>query len=79
MANHKKIIRDKVIFIKVSQEEKELFDEYAKKLDINPSRIARNILLRKAESSFKNIEAPVIKAYKRYLKITNQEDISKTE
>jgi hypothetical protein len=79
MANHKKIIRDKVIFIKVSTEEKKLFDEYAKKLDINPSRLARNLLLQKAESGFKNIEAPVIKAYKHYLKITNQEDISKLE
>jgi len=46
----KEVHRDKKLEIKMTQEEKELFYKYAEDLGINPSRLARNILLSNAES-----------------------------
>jgi len=70
----KEISRDEYIKIRVSKEEKELFYEYAKEVGIPPTRFARNILMMEARSKInKIIGKPVIKAYKYYLQITNQE------
>jgi len=42
--------RNKKLEIKMTEEEKELFYKYAEDVGINPSRLARNILLSNAES-----------------------------
>ena len=76
MANNKKIIRDNFITIKVSKEEKKLWEEYAKELTVPPTRLARNILMMEANNKLsKIIGKQSIKAYKKYLEITNQKEI----
>ena len=76
--NKKKVIRDQRIEIKLSKEEKELWYEYAKEMNIPPARFARNTLMIEAESKLNKILGkPFISAYRYYLKITNQEDILK--
>lgn len=77
MANHKEIIRDQYIRIKMSKEEKELWKEYSKKLGISPSRLARNIIMLEAEknSIAKGIELVGMTALKKYYKITKQNNI----
>lgn len=71
--NKKEIIRDKKFEIRMSDEEKELFMNFAKKTGINASRLARNILLSEAESTANNYATvPAVKAYMKYLEITNQ-------
>ena len=78
MANKKEIIRDQFITIKVSNEEKELWTNYAKKTGINPTRLARNILMIEAESFYnKHIEDKIFKAYIKYLEITKNEEVLK--
>ena len=52
MANKKEIIRDQFITIKVSKQEKELWEEYSKEIGINKTRLARNVLMAEAESLF---------------------------
>jgi len=75
----KEIIRDKRFEIRMSKEEKELFYKYAEDMQINPSRLARNILLKEAQSiSSKILYKPTVKAYIKYLEITNQYDILET-
>ena len=70
----KEITRDEYIKFRVSKEEKKLFYEYAKELEVPPTRLARNILMMEAESKINLIIGkPLIKAYRYYLKITNQE------
>lgn len=77
MANKKEIIRDHYIRIKMSKEEKELFDAYAKELGIKPSRVARNLIMMEAESKIFNkfFMTPVVKAYIKYAEITNDKEI----
>ena len=73
MANKKEIIRDQYIRIKMSKEEKDLWLEYSKRIGINPTRLARNIIMLEAGSFLsKIINIPVVKAYKYYLEKTNQ-------
>ncbi len=76
MANKKEIVRDKVIYIKVSQEEKDLWDTYAKNIGINPSRLARNVLMLEAESLFnKAVTTNVLRAYLKYAEVTKNTEI----
>ncbi len=76
MANKKEIIRDEYITIKVSKEEKALWLEYTKELGIPSTRLARNILMMEAECKLnKIISKPIIKAYKKYAEITNNQEI----
>jgi len=78
MANKKEIIRDHFITIKVSKQEKELWEAYAKEMGINKTRLARNVLMMEAESLLnKYLTKPVIKAYIKYAEITNDKDILK--
>lgn len=72
--NTKEIQRDTRIEIRVSKEEKDLFYKYAEDLGINPSRLARNILMIEAKKNLiaKGIEKATIKSYLAYLKATNQ-------
>jgi len=81
MANKKEIIRDQYIRIKMSKEEKDLWIEYSNRIGINPTRLARNIILMEAESFLsKIINIPVIKAYRYYLEKTNKkEEIKKMQ
>lgn len=69
----KEITRDEYFKIRMSKEEKELFLKFAEKAGINASRLARNILLSEAESTAnKYAGIPAVKAYIKYLEITNQ-------
>ena len=73
----KEITRDQTFKIKMSKEEKEVFYKYAEDMGINPSRLARNILLMEANKKLKRkiIYEPTLKAYRHYLEITKQNDI----
>jgi len=77
MANIKKIKRDQRFEIRLSKEERDLIYALAKDIGINPSRLIRNLALSHAEDKLFNkaFAIPLIKAYKRYLKITKQEDL----
>lgn len=75
--NKKDIVRDQRLVIKMSKEEKELFEEYAKEVGLMPTRLARNILLEHAcEKCFfkKKFEKGVLKAYKAYITTTNDKE-----
>jgi hypothetical protein len=73
----KEITRDQTFKIKMSKEEKELLYEFAKDMGVNPSRLARNLLLEEAERKLRNkiIFKPILNAYRNYLKVTKQNNI----
>lgn len=72
----KEITRDVFIKIPMSKEEKELWLRYAENTGINPTRLARNVLMIEAESLInKAITKPFIKAYIKYAKVTNNKEI----
>lgn len=74
--NSKEIQRDTRLEIRMSKEEKELFYKYAEDIGINPSRLARNLLMSEAESILnKAITKPFAKAYIKYAELTNNEEI----
>lgn len=77
MANaSKEITREEYFKIRMSKEEKELFYKYAEEIGVNPSRLARNILMIEAESlAGKYFNKPVIKAYLKYAELTNNKEI----
>lgn len=80
MAFKRDIVRDERIEIRMSKEEKEAFYEYAKSIDMIPGRLARNIIMMQVEAKMENaIMNPFIKAYRQYLKSTNQDLHLKTE
>ena len=75
MANNKEIVRDQYIRIRMSKEEKALWLKYAEEMNIPPARFARNIIILEAESKINKIFGKnVIKAYRYYLKVTNQKN-----
>lgn len=72
----KKITRDVFIKIPLSKEEKELWLKFAEDIRINPTRLARNILMQEAESLInKYAGTPLIKSYIWYAKVTNNKEI----
>jgi hypothetical protein len=74
--NKKEIIRDQKIELRVSKEEKELFYKFAENFGINPSRLARNILMKEAESLLnKYVNSKIAKAYIKYAEITKDKEI----
>ena len=75
----KEITRDQTFKIKMSKQEKEVIYKFAEDMGINPSRLARNILLEEANAKLRNKIAfkPVLQAYKKYLEVTKQFDILK--
>jgi fructose-1,6-bisphosphatase len=84
MANVKKIVRTEEFKIRMSKEEKELFFKLAENIGIAPSKLARNLMMSQAEAKIENaFLLPFIKAYKSYLKTTNQneklEDLQKED
>jgi len=75
MANIKEIQRTNRMEIRMSDIEKEVFYAYAKECGINPSRLARNIILEQAESILgKVVYKPLAKGYVKYCKITKNLD-----
>lgn len=82
MANLKTIQRTERIEFLVSKEEKELIFKYAEHLGMKPSRLIRNIVLLEAESKLKFINIGIVKAYRKYLELTDPEflkQLSETE
>ena len=76
MGNIKKIKRDERFEIRLSKQERNLIEALAKDIGIKPTRLVRNLALSHAESKLFNkaFAIPLIKAYKEYLKITNQKE-----
>ncbi len=76
MANIRKITRDEQIRVRLSKEEKELIEALAKDFGMKPTRLVRNLALAQAESKLYNkaFAKPIIKAYKKYLEVTNQKE-----
>ncbi len=76
MANIKKITRDQRFEIRLSKQEKDLIEALAKDIGIKPTKLVRNLALAQAESKLYNkaFAIPIIKAYKKYLEITNQKE-----
>lgn len=76
MANIKKAIHRTAEFkVMVSEEEKELIVEYAKSLEMQPTRIMRNLILMRAESFIdRNMDKATVKAYQTYLKICGEDE-----
>jgi len=74
MAMERPIHRIVRMEVKLSEAERDLFYNYAKELGINPTRLARNLIMQQAEKTLRNIVfyIPIVTAYKKYLKITNQ-------
>ena len=74
----KEIIRDEYFKMRMSKEEKELFYKFAEEYGINPSRLARNILLGEAKSFINKYPLkPAVKAYIKYLELTDKEAYKK--
>lgn len=73
MANIKKIQRTNEIRVLMSDQEKELVWKYAESMGITPSRLIRNIVLMEAESKLRGINIVAVKAYRKYLELTNPE------
>jgi len=68
----KEIKRNERLEIRLSKEEKETITKYAKELEINASRLTRNIMLTEIESlTNKYFKKPVGKGYIKILKMTN--------
>lgn len=71
----KEITRDEFIKIRLSKEEKDLWLKYAEEMQINPTRLARNVLMTEAESKINKIVGKyVIKAYIKYCEVTKNTD-----
>jgi ABC-type dipeptide/oligopeptide/nickel transport system permease subunit len=73
MANVKEIQRTERIEFLVSKEEKELIWKYAEAMGMKPSRIIRNSILMNCQSKMKMIDITAVKAYRKYLEITDPE------
>jgi len=72
----KEITRDVFIKIPMSKEEKELWLKYAEDMGINPTRLARNVLMMDAESLInKALAKPFVKAYIKYAEVTKNKEI----
>ena len=76
MANNKKPIHRTAEFkVMVSEEEKNLIVEYAKSIDMQPTRIMRNLILMRAESFIsRNLDKATVKAYESYLKLCGKDE-----
>ena len=82
MANIKIIQRTNEVRVLMSDQEKELVWKYAEAMGMKPSRIIRNIVMLEVESKMKFINIGIVKAYRKYLEITDPEflkQLSETE
>jgi hypothetical protein len=77
MANIKIIQRTNEVRVLMSDQEKELVWKYAKAMGMKPSRLIRNIVMLEVESKMKYINIPIVKAYRKYLELTDPEFLKK--
>lgn len=71
----KEITRDVFIKIPLSKEEKALWIKYAEDIKINPTRLARNLLMIESESLINKYGLiPVMKSYVKYLELTKNKE-----
>lgn len=77
MANIKEIQRTERIEFIVSKEEKDLIWKYAESMGIKPSRLIRNIVMMEAESKMRYINIASVKAYRKYLELTDPEELKR--
>jgi len=77
MANIKKIQRDNEIRVLMSDQEKDLVWKYAESMGITPSRLIRNIVIMEAESKMRYINIATVKAYRKYLELTDPEELKR--
>ena len=77
MANIKIIQRTNEVRILMSDQEKELVWKYAEAMGMKPSRLIRNIVMLEVESKMKYINIPIVKAYRKYLELTDPEFLKK--
>lgn len=75
MANIKEIQRTERIEFIVSKEEKDLIWKYAESMGIKPSRLIRNIVMMEADSKMRYINIATVKAYRKYLELTDPEEL----
>ena len=82
MANIKIIQRTNEVRVLMSDQEKELVWKYAEAMGMKPSRLIRNIVMLEVESKMKYINIGIVKAYRKYLELTDPEflkQLSETE
>jgi len=77
MANVKKIQRNNEIRVLMSDQEKDLVWKYAESMGITPSRLIRNIVIMEAESKMRYINIASVKAYRKYLELTDPEELKR--
>lgn len=77
MANIKEIQRTERIEFIVSKEEKDLIWKYAESMGIKPSRLIRNIVMMEADSKMRYINIASVKAYRKYLELTDPEELKR--
>ena len=77
MANIKIIQRTNEVRVLMSDQEKELIWKYAEAMGMKPSRLIRNIVMLEVESKMKYINIPIVKAYRKYLELTDPEFLKK--
>lgn len=77
MANIKEIQRTERIEFIVSKEEKDLIWKYAESMGIKPSRLIRNIVMMEADSKMRYINIATVKAYRKYLELTDPEELKR--
>jgi len=77
MANIKIIQRTNEVRVLMSDQEKELVWKYAEAIGMKPSRLIRNIVMLEVESKMKYINIPIVKAYRKYLELTDPEFLKK--
>ena len=77
MANIKEIQRKNEVRVLMSDQEKELVWKYAEAMGMKPSRLIRNIVMLEVESKMKYINIPIVKAYRKYLELTDPEFLKK--
>jgi hypothetical protein len=74
--NKKEIQRDQRFEIRMSKEEKDLWMKYAEDMGINPTRLARNLLMMEAENIInKYFSKNVVKSYIKYCEVTKNKEV----
>lgn len=77
MANIKIIQRTNEVRVLMSDQEKELVWKYAEAMGMKPSRLIRNIVMMEADSKMRYINIASVKAYRKYLELTDPEELKR--
>lgn len=76
MANIKEIKRTERFEIRMTEKEKEIWYKCAEEIGIHPSRMARNIILEFAESTFdRRATKMFVKIYKSVAEMTKNQEV----